>query len=228
MREMENGGTRRGLTPRRVFRSAAIALICLALLADCTSGSPRHHHPDRKGPLSANSGHGATMFEPFARIQYVTFGGNLLCVREEVGEVILEKVTAHASVKPLKIAFWLRAVGRNEVKGQKHTAGSTEVFANTHGRPPAFTQREPYAGVYTDHVAGTKITTSCKKDRSRVGFTDLLVVMKVSKAGAYVTGLTINYRFQGDEYALDTNWRLGACGTALPRGIDDGICEPSD
>lgn len=174
-----NGEDRRGVEPWRLLRAAGVALLCVVVAAGCAGAVGRHHHKDRQGPLSANSGSGASMYDASQEQRWVTFGANELCVHEGDAEIVLEKIAARVKVKPLKIEFWLRYLDSNRVKGINRPKGVREPFISAKGRPPNFTRDAAFAGVYTERVVGAKINTSCDERESKVSFTDLLVVMKI-------------------------------------------------
>lgn len=223
------GGARRGALPRRAVFSAAIALSCAALLAGC-SGNPtgREHHFDGEGPLSASSGEGGFAAEAVeSGTRYFSFGAHLLCVHENGAEIALQRVTYQAKVEPLEVEFWLRTVNGDEVVMDGDEVASPYVpFYSANGRPPDYDgEREEYAGAHTRDVAGTRITQPCDEmQKVNTGFTELILTMQVDKRGAHIPGMTIEYEANGKQYALDTRWRMIACGTAVIPGEDDEYC----
>lgn len=195
-----------------------VALLAMTVLSSC--GTDREQHGDGEGPLSASAGAGEITMKPVnSGSKFYSFNIGPLCVEEPGAEIALESVSYTAHVEPRDVEFWFRILDEDDVvmKGDD-VAAPYYLFAAASGKPPDYRGDTDYAGEHAQDISGRKITQSCRDlagpERS-LGFTTLILAMKVDKKGGYIPGVAIDYTSNGTPYRLLTEWRMVACGTKV-------------
>lgn len=228
---------RRGAQPRRVAARlcGTGALAGALLVAGCTGDSQeRKAHPDERGegagPLSAVSGIGGNGLRPGEGNPWTAnFGSFQLCTGEPAHPVVLEGVRYHAVVEPVDVSVWLRKVEASDVVMEgPEPADEYTSFYTAVGDWPTMDNGTWYAGEQVTDLVGYEITRSCD-DVMRlqdVGFDEIIFTFTVDEKGGYLSGATVDYTVNGKPYALEIDWEMWACGTAVTEvdGLDGDPC----
>lgn len=200
-----------------VSRLSVVACLLL-LMSGCTEdgvGSTQGPR-DQGGPLSAQSGEGATVGTLVAhQRQGMTFGAFLLCTTEPGAVIHVDAVRYETNPEPSSVEVWFRHLPAAENRPDPRDS-VWFPYVGVKGIPPSFTARDVPQGKLT-RTLGDPITASCEGYSTDDAATELMTAMTVNRRGGMVRNTFVDYHVGDDEYTLTIPWHNGICGTAMPR-----------
>lgn len=196
---------------------AAAAILAILLpwtMGGCESGGggsdKRIAHGSGEGPLDVGGSGGTSIIAPKQMPWTATFGTARPCSR--TGETLtIERVRYEFSVSPISahaVAFLAKRA--HGVIGVGSSIGSPERITGS--------GRGEVRGVLLGSPDGLEVTGDCDHPSADESL-QLLTVLKVGPKGGEVPRYFVDYSTGGEEYTLEVDWQMVACGARTSRDM---------
>lgn len=157
-----------------------------------------------------------------------TFGGFVLCSREPMTRIEVQRVRHEASIEPVRVVPTVRTVTPESVRPLP--PARRQRFLPTYaalGSPPEFAERYVEAqvpGQYSDNVLGWQVDETCVQTAAteqqlstgRVpsrALKELMFVVTTGSRGSRIDQVDVDYLADGRPMTLRLQWTMISCGS---------------
>lgn len=196
--------------------AAAWVVVMLALAAACGAAPKTKAGVSHvaNGPLVLQKGSGSqSIFRPSGQSRWnAVFGAVMLCTPTS-HPITIEAVHQSWKVKPESVTLYIRSI---PARASRVSGKEWDPIGGGTGKLWTLDYDKPLGGRFTTKIAGYVVADRCSSSDD-VAQTELLTVMRVGPGGAWMTGSSVRYRYEGHEYVAPGRWRYIACGDRMPR-----------